>query len=824
MSKRYFISHASMDKSVALEIRARLDGDAWVDLHELDLGDVLLDEISTGIENASDFVLLWSAASAVSKWVRFEFHMAFIRWLEDNAVAIRVVCLDDTSVPLYLRPFVQSRGRVTSIEIVDALLGSMPPPVARRVFFNRNSEIAQIEEALYSPTQLATFVCGVPGSGKRSLAREALNRLTVGSGASLRITVTPGTAEPELNLLVANALGVAPADEKSPRETVIEHTTSSLATFMRNGGIWVFEDAEHWLNDDGTLGRVCLQIIEAAASLGDQFSRLVVFTSRRRPSLQQWGDRVGTFFLAGLAHQYAVPLLRAQGASGDDAALASVAEELDGHPLALEVVAPRLPMDMADLREQRHAIATDLVDPTVVSPSAWRLLEVLALVDGPIAGEQLASFLGLSAEGIQDAIAQAVQYSLVSNRSGGMLALHPLLRDYFLRSFRKQQDPLERISALADIMREKLETLAPGDALYVPSLLATVKLLGLAGRFDEARGLRSGLIGTLHQTAIELYQQKRYSEALLYIDEALSGWDENDVELLRLRIKTLAYLGQFDEARSLGSKLMASHPASPSVIRDCGRVEFIARDWVAAIRYFERAIPHRHNPAQLWTDIAQARMRLDDWDGAAVAAQAAIDRGGDTPWTLALYSEALEHLGRVQDAEEVMQRAVTREPKNPAYRHRLGRIAQLTGHRDLAIQQFRKSVELDPAFVQSWLSLASVLADDGDLVGAQAALLSGRELPGAPAAVVDNVQAKIHLGTGNLDEAYRSIEAALTSRRDGQNLALAVRVWIARAEDGRVTPGQAGAQVTALSRELDTLGQLRYVLDISRDFPQYFGK
>ena len=169
-----------------------------------------------------------------------------------------------------------------------------------------------------------------------------------------------------------------------------------------------------------------------------------------------------------------------------------------------------------------------------------------------------------------------------------------------------------------------------------------------------------------------------------------------------------------------------------------------------------------------------------------------------------------------------MERAVSREPKNPAYRHRLGRIALQTGNRSIAIEQFRKSVDLDPGFIQSWLSLASSLADDGDLIGASEALSTARALHGTPAAVADNVEAKIHLVSGNLEDAQRAIDAALGSSRDGQNLALSIRICIERAERGQVPIGQARARVKALCRELDTLGDLRFAIEYSREFPAYF--
>src|SRR5215213_5969627 len=76
-ARRYFVSHSSRDKEFALALADALDGEAWIDPHEIEIGDVLLDQIAAGIEAATEFVLLWSANSAGSRWVRFAFHMAF---------------------------------------------------------------------------------------------------------------------------------------------------------------------------------------------------------------------------------------------------------------------------------------------------------------------------------------------------------------------------------------------------------------------------------------------------------------------------------------------------------------------------------------------------------------------------------------------------------------------------------------------------------------------------------------------------------------------------------------------------------------------------
>lgn len=822
-TKRYFISHAGADKPLALELKAALGDDAWVDLHEIEVGQLLLHEISAGIEASTDFVLLWSKASSESRWVQFETTMAFTRWLEDSAIALRVVCLDSTPVPLHFRPFLQARTATTPDEIASVLGGNNPAPRPRRRFFNRNTEINRIEEALYDNVISTLWICGIPGSGKRSLAREALSRITTGAGTVLTVTVDEGTAEPELNLRLSSSLRIEPAEEGADLDSIVAHSARNIRAFVANGGVLVFEDAEHWLEDDGSLGRIAKQVIDAVHQPSNNTDRLIVLTSRRKPRLgSAYEQSSSEFYLGGLKIQHSLPLLRSHDAIGTDEQLTLVARELDGHPLALEVVAPRLPLSVGELNEQRHEIATDLIDPNRVGATSWRLLEILSLVDGPLSGEELSEVLELDAGLYNEAVAEVTESGLVRLASVGTLTLHPLLRDYFLRSYRKHSGYLELTDQLASLLVARLERITPAGNSYVETLLSTVKVLGLAGRLNEARALRQGLIGTLFQTGKELFQEKRWADALVYLEEALTGDDEVDLPAQQIIMKTLASLGRMPEARKLGDTLVAAYPQSPSVLRDRGRVEQIDRKWPEAISWYEKAIRLRRNNSQLYADIAQVRIRMDDWDGAAAAAKTAIDKGGDTPFALSIYSQALEALGEFEDARTMMSRAVQREPSNPRYRHRLGRIALQLNKPSQAKKEFQRSVEIDAAFVDSWVSLASVQVDLGDFVEARESLAKAQELPGAPPAVVQNVRAKLALAVDDLDAADAAIVAALGERRDPQNLALAVRVVIARAEAGKMTAGQARAQARLLAKELMGMDQLSMIIDLSQRFPRYF--
>jgi len=70
-----FISHSNQDKQFVQELQAALEGrglSVWPDTRELRPGDVLEPEIKTAIEEARDFIVVFSLNALNSKWVSME--------------------------------------------------------------------------------------------------------------------------------------------------------------------------------------------------------------------------------------------------------------------------------------------------------------------------------------------------------------------------------------------------------------------------------------------------------------------------------------------------------------------------------------------------------------------------------------------------------------------------------------------------------------------------------------------------------------------------------------------------------------------------------
>ncbi len=547
MSRRYFISHSSKDKGLALPL-AELLSPNWVDLYEIDIGELLLEEISSGIEQCTDFVLLWSEHSADSQWVQFEFHMAFVRWMEDKAIQIRIVALDDSDVPLYFRPFLQLRNAARPDEIAERLLGTAPNIPRTRSFVNRSQEIGLVESTYYSAELSAAWVWGIQGVGKSSTCRAACERILPNASQFRELTIRAGTSHVELNLLVSAALGTQPSPEGSATDDIRADTTKLLGDFVASGGVWVFDGAQHWLRDDAAAGPVLTDVLRAIGSPAPQ--TVCLFTSTRK--LHQPPGELSMLQLNGLEPDFGAALLRSRGLDGEFEELSSMSRALSGHPLALELSAST---PTAEPDDHRLSVAAQIIGALPLAAGTRRLLEVIAIVDGPLDGHSLSTFTGLSETEFQAAVSEGSSYGLVGDTDIGFLRSHEMVRDFFVRSFRKLDSDDQRLGDLADASVANLRTLEPGTRSYIDSLTTSFRLLALSMRLEEAFSLRRDLSGVLFEAAVELYRDRKYREALLYFDQIVDRVSDNPEPQL-YRARCLAYLRDFDEARNIIARLL----------------------------------------------------------------------------------------------------------------------------------------------------------------------------------------------------------------------------------------------------------------------------
>ena len=100
-------------------------------------------------------MLFWSASSQKSEWVRLELNMAFIRLLQEKAIRLKVILLDKTTLPLYLKPFhfLDISASADPVSAIVKRLGvalKEPTKAQRQRFLNRGTELERIEATIWS--------------------------------------------------------------------------------------------------------------------------------------------------------------------------------------------------------------------------------------------------------------------------------------------------------------------------------------------------------------------------------------------------------------------------------------------------------------------------------------------------------------------------------------------------------------------------------------------------------------------------------------------------------------------------------------------------
>lgn len=150
---KIFISHSSVDKAWVRRFEKRLlaEGyDTWLDEKEIDVGDALAAKISEGLRDAKVVVVVVSAATLASRWLRYELDIATERMVSGHCRVLPVL-IDDVEVPP---------------EIAGRLYADMRPK--RRGGFAKVLRTLESEAARYpEPATPLTMAPTTPGFANR---------------------------------------------------------------------------------------------------------------------------------------------------------------------------------------------------------------------------------------------------------------------------------------------------------------------------------------------------------------------------------------------------------------------------------------------------------------------------------------------------------------------------------------------------------------------------------------------------------------------------------------------------------------------------------
>ena len=826
-----FLSHSSADKFIVTAVHdALLPGSTWLDRAEVEWGDRFIERIEAGIQSASDFVLFWSEESSRSAWVRHETHMALILKLQQCAIRIKIVKLDDTDLPLHLKPFqflsvVGSDSAVN--DIVSALRPALSQPTqgARHRFLNRNDELGRIEVLINDSETRLILLHGFKGVGKAATVAEALRRFYEGA-SSVELTIRPGTGIAEVALqLYQEAFGtVLPESTNLEALAAIE---TSLTTIIERGQFIVVKDCQHWFRDDGHLDEPLPTFIRHVSSLSETSGKPVFLTSTWRPRVSsELVGKLSNVHLSGLARSHMASLVALwyeiiEGQQLEANQAARVASELHGHPIAAKLAAnliaqhgvDRMLEYPAELVALRRDLAKTLILDLNLSSDATLLMETLAIISVPLPSTILARTLQMDDSRFHRAVDEATRAGIAeAKESPSQLGLHPLLSDYFWRSHLDHDDYTKRAHQVVAVVHDYMEEVSADTSRLVKLLPAVCRLYALAGEADRAQTVRRGLTGELSQAAITHYNRRKYNLAKEIIALVLEADPEHwrmRMYLARIHIRN----GHWDEADRLISQLSGERPRNQGVQHLRGWRHLRHGSYEEALSSFSRVLARNDRHGASFRDSAYCLYRLGRPQEALELLHQAKYIELDNPFTLDLEARIYEEMGKFDDALAAARTAVVRNHLNWALHHRLSRILTALGKRDEALKEAREAVALDPAQFVALSNLMSLLIDD-DLVEEASdsqMKLTTLAVGQREGDICEHIRARIALRKGALHEALELVQRQIAH---GRNLAasygLLGRIRLVQAEQtvygsatGKLYLAQAEEAISRCEKQAD---------------------
>jgi tetratricopeptide (TPR) repeat protein len=799
---RAFLSHSSIDKPLVEGVYKALEKDAaWLDRAEIEWGELFLERMAKGLENSTDFVLFWSASAAKSEWVRLEINMAFILALRERSIRLRVVVLDHTRLPIYLRPYqflsvIDSRDPVN--DVLGKLLPALKEPISftRAKFVNRHDEFERIEAAVDDPEVRCVLLFGFTGIGKRSIATEAVGRIFVGVDY-VRIDVTEGTGLVEFALSLAASSRGEKLPVSLPPEEVKRDIELSLETLAANRRLLVITNVQHWLDEDGEpIGPLEL-VMETVRRL-DALARHPLFlTSTRRVEIGPATiARVAPIHVRGLAPDHLAALIRnwhffiyGDVLGVEDSKL--IAAKLYGHPVAARMAAGMLGTRSAEYFEKypfelvtlRRDLARMMVRDLSLGPLAERVMETLALAGVPLLASDIAA-TGFSDEEFQQAIGQCAAAGLVT--ASTKIEAHPMFQEFFWHRLHRS-DYQEQAIRLAEALKMRLAWLSMDNPEYAELLPVIFRLFAMGGKLGEATRLRADLMGELQAAAINLYNRRNYELADSYISLVLDSDPKNwTMRLYQARIRVRQ--DDWAESDRIFAELSKERP------RDVGLLH--AKGWrllrqgkpEEALEKFTDVLSRRPNHVASLRDAADSLHQLGRDEEALQFLAKAKNLESEDAYVFDLESRILESMGKLDEAYGAAERAMARDPYKAVMHHRLGQIlVKLERVRD-AIPYFQMAVELDSDAFPQVNSLVSAFLDIGEVDQAEALIDVLRAVARTPInrSLVEHALARLAKVRRDYDGAIRILKREISfSRNLLPNLGLLAWVQIAIFDERR---------------------------------------
>ena len=312
-------------------------------------------------------------------------------------------------------------------------------------------------------------------------------------------------------------------------------------------------------------------------------------------------------------------------------------------------------------------------------------------------------------------LVQCLNWRAVVKKKGWIIALAPLVFCQTLPIYAQiavlQQDDPSTSSFSRQLMELQLDPLCltelekainardykPAEKILVeeaernPRSPRSAKLLAIAGGifFLDAQYLEAAIAWKKAEAIAPLDDRNRFTLAMAYVK-----------------------LNQRDGARTELEKLAAEKPQNPLFLYWLGRLDYDARNYASAITRLQKVTELDPKMMRAHDTLGLCFDYLGKFDEAVKNYNRAIDlnrlQSKPSPWPHVDLAISLMALNRLPEAEMNLREAVGYDPQLPQAHYQLGRVLEMQGGYQAAVESLKLAVALAPEYPEPHYLLGKI--------------------------------------------------------------------------------------------------------------------
>jgi tetratricopeptide (TPR) repeat protein len=241
------------------------------------------------------------------------------------------------------------------------------------------------------------------------------------------------------------------------------------------------------------------------------------------------------------------------------------------------------------------------------------------------------------------------------------------------------------------------EMILVSEAERDPKSVRGAKLLSVAGGvfFLDGKYVNSAIAWKKADAIAPLDARSRFTLAMTYIKLKRRDWAGAELE-----------------------KLVVSAPEKPLYLYWLARLDYDAQSYATAVARLQKVIEMDPKMIRAYDTLGLCYEYLGKPEEAIKSYNQAVDLNRSqlkpSPWPLVDLAVSLIGLNRLEDAKKNLDEALRYDAKLPQAHYQLGRVLEMQGNFDAAVEALTKAAELDHGYPEPHLALGRIYHRLGD--------------------------------------------------------------------------------------------------------------